>query len=154
MLVGRPPFETSSLKETYARIKHNKYHFPETLSPVAKEIISDLLSSDPEERPPLEVVLDHEFFTQGFVPETLSPTACVTAPDFPITKVLISDRKGDLVTNEFCRLKRESTLQRRDVTAPLSELINNDGTKSGSGTNSVSSWGPIPLQQCDTKHWF
>ncbi|XP_063962320.1 serine/threonine-protein kinase PLK1-like isoform X2 [Lytechinus pictus] len=151
MLVGRPPFETSSLKETYARIKHNKYHFPETLSPVAKEIISDLLSSDPEERPPLEVVIDHEFFTQGFVPETLSPTACVTAPDFPITKVLISDRKGELVTNEFCRLKRESTLQRRDVTAPLSDIINNESSQPVSGSNTQNSSKPTNQAKLRTR---
>ncbi|XP_071510824.1 serine/threonine-protein kinase PLK1-like [Diadema antillarum] len=151
MLVGRPPFETSSLKETYARIKHNKYHFPDTLSPVAREIISDLLSSDPEERPPLEVVINNEFFTHGFVPETLSPSACVTAPEFPITKVLISDHKGDLVTNEFCRLKRESTLQRRDVTAPLSEVIHNEGSTQGQGNNTQTSGKPSGTPKLRTR---
>ncbi|XP_071799715.1 serine/threonine-protein kinase PLK1-like [Asterias amurensis] len=122
MLVGKPPFETSSLKETYSRIKHNKYILPDTLSLGAKSIITALLSSDPDERPPLEAIIDHEFFTEGYIPETLSPTACTTAPSFPITKVLISDGSGGIVTNDFCRLRRESTLQRRDVTAPLAQL--------------------------------
>ena len=29
MLVGKPPFETQSLKETYSRIKKNDYIIPE-----------------------------------------------------------------------------------------------------------------------------
>ena len=29
MLVGKPPFETQSLKETYSKIKRNEYIIPE-----------------------------------------------------------------------------------------------------------------------------
>ncbi len=131
MLVGRPPFETSSLKETYSRIKHNHYVLPDSLSPAARDLISKLLTSNPEERPSLDKIVDHEFFTTGFIPEALSPTVVTTAPKFPITKVLISDNKGEIVAKEICRLHRESTLQRRDSPAPLSTLkVNNNNSPS------------------------
>ncbi|XP_022101720.1 serine/threonine-protein kinase PLK3-like isoform X1 [Acanthaster planci] len=140
MLVGKPPFETTSLKETYSRIKHNKYIIPDHLSPGAKSIITALLSSDPDERPPLEAILDHPFFTEGYVPDSLPPSSCTTAPTFPVTKVLISDSTGGIVTNDFCRLKRESTLQRRDVTAPLAQLkMYSDGNVPNTKPKSSSS---------------
>ena len=143
MLVGKPPFETTSLKETYSRIKHNKYAIPDHLSPGAKSIITALLSSDPDERPPLEAVLDHPFFTEGYLPESLPTSSCTAPPTFPVTKVLISDGAGGIVANDFCRLKRESTLQRRDVSAPLAQLKlyatgNVPNTTSKSPTGGVS----------------
>ena len=43
LLVGKPPFETSTLKETYSRIKRNEYSVPSKLSPQAKNLICKLL---------------------------------------------------------------------------------------------------------------
>ena len=43
LLVGKPPFETQTLKDTYARIKKNEYHIPSRVGPLAKKLISKLL---------------------------------------------------------------------------------------------------------------
>lgn len=43
LLVGKPPFETQSLKETYERIKKNEYHIPSRVGPLAKKLIMRLL---------------------------------------------------------------------------------------------------------------
>ena len=43
LLVGKPPFETQSLKDTYARIKKNEYHVPSRVGPLAKKLIVKLL---------------------------------------------------------------------------------------------------------------
>ena len=43
LLVGKPPFETQTLKDTYARIKRNEYHVPSRIGPAAKNLISKLL---------------------------------------------------------------------------------------------------------------
>ena len=43
LLVGKPPFETQTLKDTYARIKKNEYHVPSRVGPLAKKLIIKLL---------------------------------------------------------------------------------------------------------------
>ena len=65
MLVGRPPFETSTLKETYMRITSNKYFVPPNVSKPAKHLIQKLLHPDPALRPSLDKIIQDEFFTAG-----------------------------------------------------------------------------------------
>lgn len=51
-LIGTPPFETSSVEQTYNRIKANIYTFPEDIkiSDSAKSLIKQILQSLPETR--------------------------------------------------------------------------------------------------------
>ena len=66
LLVGKPPFETSCLKDTYQRIKKNEYHIPSTkVSPTAKALIVKLLKADPSCRPSMDEVLHDQFFSSG-----------------------------------------------------------------------------------------
>ncbi|KAK6313264.1 hypothetical protein J4Q44_G00166110 [Coregonus suidteri] len=85
MLLGRPPFETTNLKETYRCIREACYSLPSSLSPQAKQLISNLLAKTPEDRPRLDHILRHDFFTQGFVPERLPASCCHSAPDFHVS---------------------------------------------------------------------
>lgn len=64
MLLGRPPFETTNLKETYRCIREARYSLPSSLSAQAKQLITNLLAKTPEERPNLDHILRHDFFTQ------------------------------------------------------------------------------------------
>ena len=43
LLVGKPPFETQTLKDTYKRIRANEYHVPSKVGPLAKQLIRKLL---------------------------------------------------------------------------------------------------------------
>ncbi|XP_030636675.1 serine/threonine-protein kinase PLK1 isoform X2 [Chanos chanos] len=79
LLVGKPPFETSCLKETYVRIKKNEYTIPRHINPVAAALIRRMLHADPTMRPPVADLLTDEFFTSGYVPLRL-PTSCLTVP--------------------------------------------------------------------------
>ncbi|XP_028828413.1 serine/threonine-protein kinase PLK2-like [Denticeps clupeoides] len=81
MLLGRPPFETTNLKETYRCIRDAYYTMPSSLSPPAKNLIGSMLSKSPEDRPPLDSILRHDFFSQGLTPERLPSSCCHTAPD-------------------------------------------------------------------------
>ncbi|KAK7099028.1 serine/threonine-protein kinase PLK1-like [Littorina saxatilis] len=82
LLVGKPPFETSCLKDTYTRIKKNEYHIPSKISSAARNLISKLLKSDPGSRPNMDMIMEDEFFTAGYLPPRL-PTSCLTmAPRF------------------------------------------------------------------------
>ncbi|XP_078414582.1 serine/threonine-protein kinase PLK1 isoform X2 [Cetorhinus maximus] len=84
LLVGKPPFETSCLKETYLRIKKNEYNIPKHVNPVASSLIQKMLRSDPSARPNIHELLNDEFFTSGYLPVRL-PTTCLTmAPRFSL----------------------------------------------------------------------
>ncbi|XP_068102829.1 serine/threonine-protein kinase PLK1 [Hyperolius riggenbachi] len=79
LLVGKPPFETSCLKETYLRIKKNEYSIPKHINPVAAALIQKMLRADPTTRPTIDELLNDEFFTIGYIPTRL-PTTCLTVP--------------------------------------------------------------------------
>lgn len=82
LLVGKPPFETQSLKDTYARIRTNEYHIPSKVGTLARHLITKLLQPDPCLRPNIHEVLTFEFFTQGYMPSGL-PHSCLTMePNF------------------------------------------------------------------------
>ncbi|XKL59972.1 hypothetical protein PGB90_000988 [Kerria lacca] len=81
LLVGRPPFETNSLKETYDRIKRCDYRLPTVVRPAAATLIHQMLQPDPKKRPTVKEILASEFF-QGYIPSKL-PISCLTvAPRF------------------------------------------------------------------------
>ncbi|XP_074521600.1 serine/threonine-protein kinase PLK1 [Halichoeres trimaculatus] len=79
LLVGKPPFETSCLKETYNRIKKNNYTIPWHINPPASILIKRMLHADPTKRPTISELQTDEFFTSGYIPLRL-PTTCLTVP--------------------------------------------------------------------------
>ncbi|XP_062854573.1 serine/threonine-protein kinase PLK2b [Trichomycterus rosablanca] len=85
LLLGKPPFETNNLKETYRCIKEARYSVPSSLSLPARQLIACMLSRDPIDRPRLDQIAQHEFLSQGFIPETLPSSCCLSAPDFHIS---------------------------------------------------------------------
>ncbi|KAJ8951868.1 hypothetical protein NQ318_019844 [Aromia moschata] len=91
LLIGRPPFETSSLKETYSRIKKCDYKITSAVSASAKHMIMVMLQPEPTSRPKTEQLLAHDFITTGYCPSSL-PVSCLTmAPRFD--KLDVSSRK-------------------------------------------------------------
>ncbi|XP_042717860.1 inactive serine/threonine-protein kinase PLK5 isoform X4 [Chrysemys picta bellii] len=91
-LTGCSPFEITHKQEMYQCIREGRYPIPNHLSPGARKLIGCLLAPSPSERPSLEEVLEHEFFTQGFTPDKLPSRACHSVPVFalpnPIGKLL------------------------------------------------------------------
>lgn len=82
LLVGKPPFETNDLKETYRKIRHNDYSVPSHIPPDAKVFIDKMLQSNPEKRPTMQQILDDPYLVRNYVPSRL-PTSCLTtAPRF------------------------------------------------------------------------
>jgi len=82
LLVGKPPFETQTLKDTYNRIKKNEYHVPSRVGPLAKNLIQKLLQHEPNRRPSVAEILQDDFMTMGYLPPKL-PVSCLTmAPRF------------------------------------------------------------------------
>uniref|UniRef100_A0A8D8X9N0 polo kinase n=1 Tax=Cacopsylla melanoneura TaxID=428564 RepID=A0A8D8X9N0_9HEMI len=81
LLVGKPPFETSTLKETYTRIKKVEYKLPATLKKPAAYMIKKMLLLDPIQRPTVKQLLDYEFF-HDYCPSSLPASCLMTAPRF------------------------------------------------------------------------
>uniref|UniRef100_A0AAY5EIC2 Serine/threonine-protein kinase PLK3 n=1 Tax=Electrophorus electricus TaxID=8005 RepID=A0AAY5EIC2_ELEEL len=81
LLCGNPPFETLDLKETYKCIKEVRYSLPPSLSPAAQKLISAVLQKNPSDRLTLDQILAHEYFSKGFTPDKLPPSACVMVPE-------------------------------------------------------------------------
>ncbi|OAF71743.1 Serine/threonine-protein kinase SNK [Intoshia linei] len=85
MLVGKPPFETNSLKETYHRITSNKYKIPSRISPEAASLIKKLLHPNQMKRPTLEKILLEPFFTTCNNVKPLIPTLVHSHCDVRLT---------------------------------------------------------------------
>ncbi|KAK8731564.1 hypothetical protein OTU49_007371 [Cherax quadricarinatus] len=99
LLVGKPPFETQTLKDTYMRIKKNEYHIPSRIGPLARSLIQRLLQGDPTRRPNVDVILADDFMTLGYIPTRL-PTSCLTmAPRFDSRCSIVATRKPLLEIN-------------------------------------------------------
>lgn len=115
LLVGKPPFETQTLKDTYSRIKRNEYHVPSKIGPLARNLITKLLQNDPCKRPSVTEILQDDFMTMGYLPARL-PVSCLSmAPRFD-TKLNASliARRAPLsdynnVPQSQSALKREAT---------------------------------------------
>uniref|UniRef100_A0A8C5M200 Serine/threonine-protein kinase PLK4 n=1 Tax=Leptobrachium leishanense TaxID=445787 RepID=A0A8C5M200_9ANUR len=66
-LVGRPPFDTDTVKNTLNKVVLADYEMPNFFSREAKDLIYKLLRKNPADRISLSSVLDHPFMT-GFSP--------------------------------------------------------------------------------------
>uniref|UniRef100_A0A8C9T507 Serine/threonine-protein kinase PLK4 n=1 Tax=Scleropages formosus TaxID=113540 RepID=A0A8C9T507_SCLFO len=65
-LMGRPPFDTDTVKHTLNRVVLGEYEMPTHISQEAQDLIQLLLRKNPAERPSLSAVLDHPFMTGHF----------------------------------------------------------------------------------------
>ncbi|KAM6220166.1 serine/threonine-protein kinase PLK3 isoform 1-T1 [Rhynchocyon petersi] len=81
LLCGSPPFETADLKETYRCIKQVHYTLPSSLSLPARQLLAAILRASPRDRPSIDQILRHDFFTKGYTPDRLPVSSCMMVPD-------------------------------------------------------------------------
>uniref|UniRef100_A0AAR2KCI7 Serine/threonine-protein kinase PLK n=1 Tax=Pygocentrus nattereri TaxID=42514 RepID=A0AAR2KCI7_PYGNA len=115
LLVGKPPFETSCLKETYVRIKKNEYTIPRHINPVAGSLIRRMLHADPTLRPSVADLLTDEFFTSGYVPLRL-PTSCLTVP--PRFSIAPSSLESGLHRRPLTAINKDSPIEKMGKVEP------------------------------------
>jgi len=74
MLTGKPPFQSTTADEIYRRAREREYDWPKLntsenfISEETKELVSQMLQA-PEERPDPDTIVQHPFFTCGWVPQ-------------------------------------------------------------------------------------
>jgi len=85
LAVGRAPFHAKSKEEIYERLRTGEYSWPE-LAPEQNEIPEDLralvssLLVEESHRPTPDQIVQHPFFTRGFIPPRLDPLCRTRRP--------------------------------------------------------------------------
>ncbi|KAK7061539.1 Serine/threonine-protein kinase [Favolaschia claudopus] len=114
LVVGRPPFQTKDVKAIYQRIRDNDYAFPSpppaSPSVPSRNLIGDILTPDPQQRPPLLTIVAHEWFTMGPVPPYIPTSAHDAAPEWGN----ISRERSD---HNLAKLKKHAGLDGHDEPA-------------------------------------
>jgi cell cycle serine/threonine-protein kinase CDC5/MSD2 len=83
ILFAKPPFQCKEVDDIYDRIKKNDYDFPEStkVSEAALDLIQQLLSPEPEERPTIDEIFCSKFF-KGLFPSSIPEAALYHRPVF------------------------------------------------------------------------
>ncbi|PBP19576.1 cell cycle serine/threonine-protein kinase CDC5/MSD2 [Diplocarpon rosae] len=75
MLTGKPPFQSATADEIYRRAREREYDWPKLdtsenfISDETKNLVAELLQA-PEQRPDPDTIVQHPFFTCGWVPQS------------------------------------------------------------------------------------
>lgn len=80
LLVGRPPFESTDIRDTFARVRRGDFRIPDSITPSARDLITRLIVLDPSQRLSLEQIRRHPF-----VRLPPSPGRTKVAPHSPLT---------------------------------------------------------------------
>jgi cell cycle serine/threonine-protein kinase CDC5/MSD2 len=83
MLYGKPPFQSKNVETIYKRIKTTDYEFPDDVevSAEAQDLITCLLTREPNKRLTLDGILTHPFF-KGTFPRIITTASLTRVPSF------------------------------------------------------------------------
>ena len=154
LIVGKPPFETDDLKNTYRKIRYNEYNIPPRVNPEVRVFIQKMLQSNPKERPTMKQILADPYLTY-YIPSRL-PVSCLTmAPR-------VNNGRLSMMPDEFLSPRRPLTEKNQDAkqtedaatdqhNKPTDVKTNeaaNGGNAIGQATNGATAApAPIPKSQ-------
>jgi len=100
MLTGKPPFQSTTADEIYRRAREREYDWPKLetsenfISEETKDLVSTLLQG-PDKRPDPDTIVQHPFFTCGWMPqsEEMTPELRDQHPD-PSQFLSVGSRAG------------------------------------------------------------
>ena len=104
LLVGRPPFVSDGQHSIEDNIVHGRVNWPNSMNLLAKNLITKLLKLDPDQRPTLEEILQHQFildYVQDPKSRLILPSEVEIKP-FVISKQLPGEefvKSGDIGIN-------------------------------------------------------
>jgi hypothetical protein len=107
LLTGKPPFQAATQEEIYRRARELEYDWPKLdtsenlISDETKDLVAALLQA-PDQRPDPDMIVQHPFFTCGWVPqpEEMTPSLRERHPD-PTELLSYGSRSGR--TNLYTR---------------------------------------------------
>ena len=139
LLIGKPPFETNSAKETYKRIRLKNYSFPqgEKISEPAKELIQNILVLEPHKRPSLEEILKSDFMTMGnSIPKSLPQSTLACPPPINFMKQYIPNIGHDGIIINFVSKKPKKKIKLEDFSSQHLAIASSKGINS----NNINNW--------------
>ncbi|XP_055258833.1 serine/threonine-protein kinase PLK3 isoform X2 [Moschus berezovskii] len=152
LLCGSPPFETVDLKETYRCIKQVHYTLPASLSLPARQLLAAILRASPQDRPSIDQILRHDFFTKGYTPDRLPVSSCVTVPDLtPLNPAKILFVK--VTKSLFGRKKNKNKNhpeERDEVSCLVNGLTRTSIGHQDARPEAPAASGPAPLSLVET----
>ncbi|RHZ46545.1 hypothetical protein Glove_615g24 [Diversispora epigaea] len=86
MLYGIPPFHKNRHSQIFRSIRGGHFGFPTSVnncvSKEAKALIQSILNRNPNQRPTINEIFNHDFFKTGFTPQQIPTSALTVAPNF------------------------------------------------------------------------
>ena len=89
LMVGRPPFKSDAQHSMEDNIVHLRINWPNTMNLLAKNLISKILKLEPDQRPTLKEILEHQFIL-SYVE---NPTSRLILPSEVIIKPFIISKQ-------------------------------------------------------------
>ena len=110
LMVGRPPFKSDAQHSMEDNIVHLRINWPSTMNLLAKNLVSKLLKLDPDQRPTLKEILEHQFilnYVENPTSRLILPSEVIIKP-FVISKQLpgeeyktVESARGNNSNNNF-----------------------------------------------------
>ena len=125
LITGSVPFQGNDIETLKSNILHLKIAWPKEMNPDAKDLISKILKLDPNQRLPLEDMLQHKFFLKYF-PDAPN---CLILPDPDITYKTFAVSKDDPKTWDPVQNNtyyEKSNIGPSDNTSGSNNYINNN----------------------------
>lgn len=103
LLIGRPPFETDDVKETYKKINANIYSFPPHvyISEIAKDFIQKILVTNPSNRLTPDMMLSHPFMNSTPIPKEMPHYTLSNPPKVDFFRVYEEDNEKITSPNQL-----------------------------------------------------
>ena len=129
LLTGKVPFYGKEREETKQKIISENFDFPPdiVISEVAKDLIEQILKKDPKERPTLNQILKHDFFTKGIaIPKYLPKSFIDNEPSiYNIDNIIKDASKIDINNKDKESINLNGNILGQDLNFKNYNNINN-----------------------------
>lgn len=101
MLMGAPPFQSKTQQEIYTKLRTLEYEWKmdskNYIPQQAKDFVASCLNLNSAERPEMDELVEHEFFTMGAIADELDPSTLKASPLW----LENADPRGDKVRSGY-----------------------------------------------------
>lgn len=127
LVVGKPPFETENVKETYKRIKACQYKFPEhsNASEEVRNLVDNILVRDPTKRLTLDQIIECDFLNKGECIPLKIPPSLLNNPNSTseLEKIFNATKRKDGVDDTKKTMAAGTTIKQKTQSKIESETI-------------------------------
>ncbi|NXD95168.1 PLK4 kinase, partial [Chaetorhynchus papuensis] len=144
LLIGKPPFDTDTVRNTLNKVVLADYEMPAFLSREAQDLIHRLLRKNPADRLSLSSVLDHPFMSRGSSARSRDLGTSEDSMDSGNATISTTFTGSSSISTSGCLKEKKKLL----VGQPLPNKItffptnkNSGNNSSGDGSGSFRQWG-------------